>query len=121
MTTEEIEPGEWASFGASFTDRHRGWLVRATRWTPGGCERRIFDRVALEHLEIDTRADPPRLLCVAQGTDACTLVSLVSDAPRRVLALHADGGDLGLRVETADGGATELRFRVPARPEHVDA
>lgn len=95
--------------------------MSATRRSARGGEHRVFSDAALERVEIDTDGEPQRLYCVARAGDPETVLSVVSDRPSRVLALYADdGGDLGLRVETADGGVMELCFRVPARPETVD-
>jgi hypothetical protein len=122
---EEIARSHWESFGPAFTDQHRGWLVSALRRSPEGTVHLLWREAALEKVAIETRTSPARLVCVAHTRERAqgpaTVVSLTSDGPERVHALFTEeGAHAGVSVETADGGVTELRFRVAAHPDSVD-
>jgi hypothetical protein len=121
MIEREIAVSDWATFGARFTDQHRGWLVSATRRTASGVEHFLWKDEALESVSIDpkTGAIVFSARTVEHGTGATITVS--SGTPRRLVELATDeGGHAGLRIDTADGGSTELHFRVSALPETVN-
>lgn len=121
MRAREIPAGDWPGFGARFSDAHHGWLTRAVRREPGGGPAHLlWTDAALETVRLDgaltlTASTPD----ARRGAGAHLEAS--ADAPRRVLVLETDDGrHAGLRVEDADGGVTELRFRISALPGTVD-
>jgi len=125
LREREIHSSEWPSFGVRFSDQHHGWLTRAVRREPTGVEHVLWTDAALERLAIGAGGEPGAVRVTAITPDARTgagaHLEACTDAPRRVLVLETDDGrHAGLRVEDADGGATELRFRVSARPNTVN-
>lgn len=116
----EIPRGEWLSFLDSFSRQHEGWLV--TLEVPEGqgrsgveAQNLKFEGVTPEHSEGHDRIS----IALGKAPDD-HLTHFVSD-PKRLLFLQAkSGGHVGLRIESADGGLTVIRFRGPAKPEDLD-
>ena len=126
MREREIAVGEWPAFGPRFSDAHHGWLTEAIRREPTGVEHRLWNDAALERIELGGDGGGFGVLIVTGVTPdgrrgpGARLRATV-DAPARVTVLETeDGRHAGVRVEDEAGGATEIRFRVSARPELVD-
>jgi hypothetical protein len=127
MSMREIDKSEWPGFCAAFSRQHQGWLVGITETAlageaGGGAVKEgtvLAQDVPLEGLSTggDGRGEH-LVITVGQGDDRVTHTVL---GPRRLLLEQtADDADQGLRIDSARGVATFLRFRTAAHPDALD-
>lgn len=127
----DVPREEWPAFCRSFGRRHRGWLVEIRETGAPGPPTIIAHQAPLERIELTTRSTPRsspveedaheeiRVSLGAAGEQEATVLAI--HRPRRLAAMTTpDGAHAGLRIETPEDHALELRFRTSARPETVN-
>lgn len=111
---------QWRAYCDSFEQEHRGWLMRIWAVDTGKLEAGLDDDtdmlvrdLALEEMafEIEDGAVEITIVLRKHGSRASHPVRPVESLS---VETDADGNDSGLRIDTAAGRTTLLRFRSPA-------
>lgn len=114
-TLEQAIPRkEWAEFFTSFTDRYQTWLVSIERVGPELQSRIEAENQPLLRVSADFKGSGSISILLGKGS------SRISGPTRVWLKKNKEGADEALKIESANGGATILRFRSPMLPEMVD-
>lgn len=125
---QEIPREDWAAFFATFSQAHRGWLVRLWVVETVGLESGMLDNscmmvrdLALSDLALSQHAGGADLAITTLDPHGSThSTHPVQQVESLMLERDQDGEYSGLIINTADMQTTVLRFRNPAPPESVD-
>lgn len=121
MPVVSIHPSQWSSFCQRFTRQHRGGHVSLEVLQPDGTVQRLASERPLKSISVDDPAGHPAAIVIALGNEPDEQLTHVVSGARRLCAhITRDGAQLGLGIESDDGLATRLRFRVPVRIEALD-
>ena len=119
MRTMEIPRKDWSGRLDEFSRVHEGWLVSldiVDRFI--GAERE-FRQLPLVGITAEPGDDGTITIAVAEPTGE--QVTHTIHSPTHVhIEKTADGANLALEIESADGQKAVLRFRSTALPETVD-
>ena len=121
MSARPVPRDRWASFLDSFSRSHEGWLSSIEITRAGiipAAKVRDKPLIAVSFREGRSGDGAISIQAGARGSQYSTYV--VREVIRVELETTDQGADEGLRVETADGSVTRLRFRVAAVPESLD-
>jgi hypothetical protein len=121
MSARLVLRDRWPSFLESFSRSHEGWLcsIEIAR-TPAVPAIKARD---MPLIAVSSRQSPNGDYAVSfhVGNRAGPYSThVMREATRVELETNDLGADEGLRVETADGSVTRIRFRAAAVPESLD-
>lgn len=128
--TTEIARIEWPTFCECFTRQHRGWLASVEvseastiNLQPGDTGSRmnsVARNLSLQGVTLEQRGAETELL-VTVGRGSRLLTHRVM-RPIRISAVVTDSGaHEGLHVREAGGAEMQIHFRVPVKPETLNA
>lgn len=123
-----VPPPDWAHFLEAFSEQHHGWLVNIRRLRPRlpahpGTAMQVSPALWPQDLPLHA------VRCLHDCERISVLVGSATDTGESELTIEAvsavrtrklDGAHQGLRIDSADGSATLIEFRVPAEPEGLD-
>lgn len=127
MDEFQIIPKEqWQHYCDSFEREHRGWLMRIWVVDTGKLEAGLDDDTdmivrdhVLEEMALEEHSGRTEIAIIVRKGESHT-----SHLVRRIASLSvetdAEGKDSGLRIDTAEGRTTLLRFRKPVDPKSPD-
>ena len=120
MRTIEIAREAWVQQLNAFSAVHDGWLVSLDVLGPEIGAQPEIDNLPLLGIAVD-RNDHDRTIAISVARTATEHVTHIIKGVTRVYVERTDdGADAALEIESVDGVATILRFRVAALPETVD-
>jgi hypothetical protein len=125
----EISREQWQNFCDPFTRSHHGWLVTLGRIRSDVLKQDsqaadtrlevLVDKAIFQEITPEDRGDHLELL-ISLGEKTQHLTHRVVKPERIFFEETGEGAHAGLRIDSADGQTTLLRFRTPARPETLD-
>lgn len=124
----EISREQWQNFCDQFTRSHHGWLVTLGRIRSAVLDQDtqadiglgvLVDKAILQGITPEDKGDHMELL-ISLGEKSQQLTHRVVKPERIFFEQTEEGVHAGLRIDSADGQTTLLRFRTPARPETLD-
>src|SRR5262245_55616740 len=119
MSNVAVPAEEWKEFLDSFTDRHRGWLVRLEIHDLETEETVRSQFMPLHSIELDTEdLNNPRIN-ITVGADAKLVKHVLFRPSRLVLSLSTEGADESLNVQSLNT-STSIHFRAAVLPDVVD-
>jgi Family of unknown function (DUF5335) len=119
MRTLEIPREAWVDRLNEFSTTHEDWLVSIDVLGPEIGAQRQVDNLPLLGISADHVHDGTIAVSVTRSPSEHFTHSI--HAVRHVYIEKTDeGADAALKIESGDGTATILRFRVTALPETVD-
>lgn len=126
MATREIPRGEWPGFFQSFGTQHEGWLVTVETLGPAAREGSPAPpalkpvSAALKRIDAFEGGGGEVIAVVVGSGREESVAQAVTDPPRVLLEEGGQGAHAGVRIGSADGTATLVRFRSAVPPEMVD-
>jgi hypothetical protein len=121
MPTKEISRDQWIDFFDSFSQRHKGWLVKIEVLNLELGDQLKASDLALESItaEIDENGEEKILVNVGEEPDS--RISHTIAAPGKVwLKQTEEGADEAIDIES-ETGAMIVSFRSAVLPELVDS
>lgn len=120
MRTIEIPPRDWSRTLDRFSTVHEGWLVSLDLAAPTlGTQPEIRELPLLGVTAESSPLDSTITIAAARG-DGEHIAHVIHSPTRVRIERTNEGADVALEVESSDGTAAILRFRVAALPETVD-
>lgn len=119
---------DWPHFLEAFSEQHHGWLVNIRRLRPrlpAHPDTAVQVSPALWPQDLPLHAvryrpDGERIsVLIGSATDTGESELTIDDVSA-VRTRKLGGAHQGLRIDSADGSATLIEFRVPAEPEGLD-
>ena len=119
MSNVAVPAEEWKEFLDSFTDRHRGWLVRMEIHDLETEETVRSQFMPLHRIELDTEdLNNPRIN-ITVGADDKLVKHVLFRPSRLILSLSTEGADESLNVQSLNT-STSIHFRAAVLPDVVD-
>jgi Family of unknown function (DUF5335) len=119
MSNVAVPAEEWKEFLDSFTDRHRGWLVRMEIHDLETEETVQSQFMPLHSIELDTEdLNNPRIN-ITVGADDKLVKHVLFRPSRLILSLSTEGADESLSVQSLNT-STSIHFRAAVLPDVVD-
>jgi hypothetical protein len=119
MSNVAIPPAEWNQVLESFTERHRGWLVRIQIHDLKTEEDVRFEFTPLHSIELDTEDPNNPRINVTVVADHKLIKHVLFRPSRLTLQLSATGADESLNIQSLNTSTT-IRFRTAVLPDVVD-
>ena len=120
MRTIEIPVGDWSRALDQFSTLHEGWLVSLDLVAPTLGTQPEIRELPLVGVTAESNSLESIITIAAARRDGEHITHVVR-SPRHVrIERTPEGADVALEVQSADGTAAILRFRVAALPETVD-
>jgi hypothetical protein len=115
----EVPRNEWLPFLDSFSRQHLHWMGTIEATTSEGrvalVEGRPFVGISADH------AGESGCIYIQMGESVADEMTHIVQAPRRIVFQQTPAGEhRGLKIVSADGRITFLRFRSRVRPEMLD-
>jgi uncharacterized protein DUF5335 len=121
MRTIELPRETWSAKLNEFTSAHGGWLVSVDVLGPALGAQPEIDNLPLLAVSAEHTPSGAMTIRISAARSAAEHISHTITEPTRVeIERREDGADVALRIASADGLQTILRFRVAALPETVD-
>ncbi len=110
---------QWTEFCTSFSRKHRGWMVSVTAEQVKNeylrIDKIVADGATLDEIALESELNKRFRIVVSRESKRMVIHV---DKAERLINDHKDGGcPLGIRLESADGYTTMVRFEHPAAPE----
>jgi hypothetical protein len=120
MPTKEISRDQWIDFFDSFSQQHRGWLVKIEVLDLELGDQVEASDLALEGITAEIEESGEDRIIVIAGKEPGSHISHTIVAPGKVwLKQTEEGADEALEIE-AETGAVIISFRSAVLPELVD-
>lgn len=120
MRTVEIPPRDWSRTLDRFSMVHEGWLVSLDLASPTSGTQPEIRELPLLGVTAESTPFDSTITIAAARRDGEHITHVVHSATRLRIERTSEGADVGLEVESSDGTAAILRFRVAALPATVD-
>jgi Family of unknown function (DUF5335) len=119
MSNITVPNEEWKEFLDSFTERHRGWLVRLEIHDLETEENVGSEFLPLHSIELDTEDLKNSRINITVGADDKLVKHVLFRPSRLMLHLSPEGADESLNVQSLKT-STSIYFRAAVLPDVVD-
>jgi hypothetical protein len=121
MRTIEVPEKDWARTLDEFSAVHEGWLISLDVLGPAlGVQPQIRD-LPLRGVTSENTPRDPAITIAAARSDGEHITHIIHSPTHVRIAQTAEGADVALEIESAEGNAAILRFKTVALPEEGGA